>query len=167
MYADFQLITDYRLPTTVRSGGLQQVAVVLQRPAVVCEDEGKLAVVKGGIAPMDRHVMARAQEHYVLNPVLAALADLACDLRQHDLARLQCGLVRRKRRKALRDQIDIDEIRKPGLLGRILLGEGSLAGPVRAGNDDNPGSFGCPAHVRLLGLEVVLETVSLDRSARE
>jgi hypothetical protein len=115
------------------------VAVVLQRPAVVCEDEGKLGVVKGGIAPMDRHVMARAQEHYVLNPVLAALADLAFNLRQHDLARLWRGLIRHERRQAPRDQIDADEARNPSLLGRILLGKGSLAGPVRAGNDDNPG----------------------------
>jgi hypothetical protein len=61
MDADFQLTTDYRLQTTVRSRGHLEVGVVLQRLAVVRKDERKLAVIKGRIAPMDRHVVARAQ----------------------------------------------------------------------------------------------------------
>ncbi len=54
---------------------LPQMVVVLQRLAVVRKDEPKLAVIKGGIAPMDRHVVARAQKHHVLDAILAARAD--------------------------------------------------------------------------------------------
>jgi len=59
--ADFQPTTDYWLPTTVRSGGHLAVGVVLQRLAVVRRDKRQLAVIKGRIAPMDRHMVARAQ----------------------------------------------------------------------------------------------------------
>lgn len=69
MDADFQLTTGYRLPTTVRSGGHREVGVVSQRLAVVREDEGKLAVVKRRIAPMDRNVVARAQGIAQRNPM--------------------------------------------------------------------------------------------------
>jgi hypothetical protein len=60
------------------------VGVVLQRLAV----EGDLGVIKGGIASMDRHVVPRAQKHHVLNPILAAAANLVCNPCPHDLARL-------------------------------------------------------------------------------
>ncbi len=62
-------------PIALLSVGYPQVAVVLQRLAVVREDEGKLAVIEGRIAPMNRHVVARAQKHHVLNAILADPAD--------------------------------------------------------------------------------------------
>lgn len=46
-----------------------------QHLAMVWEDERKLAIIEGSIAAMDRHMVARAQEHHILNIILAPPAD--------------------------------------------------------------------------------------------